>query len=256
MNKNWQWNTNPFFEQGNNGIRTYYDAPQPSKEYIINGNINQTVNIESLTDTEAVVTPGQYSVNADTRILYPSQHIAIIPTTGNEVVPLYADLRYIPILSTYKHYNRSIVYANKWNYWPGSVTGMDHKWTIDSIHNTLIRTLHPNTYTNLVITKESNVSGDYDIYLLPEFPAVNVTVGQFVLTPEEGQHNQYFLDQTKGCISIDRRYSASTISVSYTSCPLFTYVPKQAILTNTSLPVSHLTDDGIIYLTTSVVPWT
>jgi len=241
INPFWKWDRFQFidpadFEAG--VIPSYYDAPLPDKNFVLNGPVSKSslqvsssgfISFDSSKSLQSVIhlTPGRYSIDGKSKTLFPSEANKIIfPDADTLTLAGALNNSILPELATYTWENGIIVIKNKWAYQPGSDLSETsiREWRMTG-NNIEVPQDPTVTHVDIPIA-QSSILGTDDIFLLPEFPVVGFSISEAY---------EYTLDAFNGIIYIPTSEGASAITASYDTSPLFSYLPKASLTDKTRL---------------------
>lgn len=241
INPYWKWDRFQFIDPADyeaGAIPSYYDAPLPDKNFVLNGPVNSKnlkvlssgfVSFDSTRSLQSVIylKPGQYSINGKTKTLFASEtNKQIWPAADTLTLTSKINNSILPELATYTWENDIIVIKNKWIYRPATdlAVSLIREWRITG--NDIELPQDPRvTYVNTVL-KPSGSLGNADIFLLPEFPVVGFTISEAYA---------FTLDALNGIIYVPVSEGASLLTASYDTSPLFSYLPKTSLSNRTRL---------------------
>jgi hypothetical protein len=257
--KIWRWDsdyfTNPFNSQ-REIIPSYFDAPYPSSEFVLNGPLStngltildanySTVNKNLDVSSFLYLNPGIYSYLTTQKHLFSSEHIRKIwGDTASLAIVDRINFKHAVEIATYerKSENSLITIKKKYIYSPDSnlLDPTKHEWKISG--NLLVMGAAPGTpVTAIIYPFATNDISQF--YFLPEFPAANIIISGL-------QVSDYTIDNLLGIIKIPKSLNLSSINISYTSLPMVTYVPQSGILDYAKLDFTPI-DDNNYFVTIS-----
>lgn len=226
----WTWGKDAFVNN-NFGfyIPGYYDAEMPSSSNLKSGTLNKESGLFTGDKKTVSIKGGPISYAGYQASIWPSESVNLIMPLGDSSIdlPYNPSFKYTPHVSTYKVADNKIIPARTYLYSPGTLytAGNNKKYKFNilgSTYNIACKEVPNFSYSDIVISKVDALSNGSNIFVVPEFPIIDITINTPIADVD--------IDYLRGVIYTND--AVTSISVTYTASALISYVPINTVENN------------------------